>query len=224
MLCGGTDELHVMTNVSFDIVQAASFKYNDSPSQTPRPFDQDRDGTVCGEGAGCVVLESEESAKARGAKILGEISGFATLSSGVHIAQPDQQSIEKCMSMALQNAQLETTDVDYINAHATGTLVGDVSEAQAIQQVFGNQVPVSGFKGYFGHTLGASAVLELIASFKMLQKDTLISTKNLENVDPSCAGINHITENTNKRINYFVKNSFAFGGINTVLIAKKETP
>ena len=222
MLCGGTDELHAMTTVSFDIVQAASFKYNDRPEQTPRPFDQDRDGTVCGEGAGCIILESEESAKARGAKIYGEISGFATFSSGVHIAQPDQASIEKCINFALEQASIKTTGIDYINAHATGTLVGDVSEAKAIKEVFGDSVPVSGFKGYFGHTLGASAVLELIASFKMLEENKILPTKNLLDIDPECSGIFHVQKALSKKTKYFVKNSFAFGGINTVLIAKRN--
>lgn len=222
MLCGGVDELHVMTTVSFDVVQAASYKYNDSPQDTPRPFDKDRDGTVCGEGAGCIVLESEESAIARGAEILGEISGFATLSSGVHIAQADKDSIETCINAALENAGLKASDVDYINAHATGTLVGDISEGQAIEAVFGERVPVSGLKGYFGHTLGASAALELIASFKMAEKGVLLPTKNLDQADASCAGLFHLKERLTKKINCFVKNSFAFGGINTVLIAKKE--
>jgi len=194
MLCGGSDELHVMTNVSFDVVQAASYKYNDRPEQTPRPFDRDRDGTVCGEGGGCIVLESEESAVSRGAEILGEIVGFSTLSSGVHMAQANTDSIEKCINSALENAGVQTSQIDYINAHATGTLVGDVSEAQAIKNVFGDTVPVSGLKGYIGHTLGASAVLELIATFRMADQEILIPTKNLENPDESCAGLYHLTE------------------------------
>lgn len=222
VLCGGVDELHVMTNVSFDVVQAASYKYNHSPEKTPRPFDKDRDGTVCGEGAGCIVLESEESAIARGAKILGEISGFATFSSGVHIAQADKDSIETCIRAALNSADLKAGDIDYINAHATGTLVGDISEGQAIEAVFGDRVPVSGLKGYFGHTMGASAVLEMIASFKMAEQDVLLPTKNLDNADEACNGLFHLKEKLPRKVNYFLKNSFAFGGINTVLIAKKE--
>lgn len=223
MLCGGVDELHVMTNVSFDVVQAASYKYNATPEKTPRPFDARRDGTVCGEGAGCIVLESETSARERGARILGEIVGFSTLSSGVHMAQADSKSIEICMRDALQNAKVSATKIGYINAHATGTLVGDVSEAQAIRSVFGSQVPVSGLKGYFGHTLGASAVIELIASFKMIEKKIILPTKNLDTPDESCAGIYHLQEKCSQNVNCFVKNSFAFGGINTVLICKKES-
>ena len=221
MLCGGVDELHPMTNVSFDIVQAASYKFNEQPQRTPRPFDKDRDGTVCGEGAGCIVLESEESALGRGAAILGEVVGFATSSSGVHMAQADADSIAVCIREALNSAGLQAAEVDYINAHATGTLVGDVSEAQAIKQVFGNETPVSSLKGYFGHTLGASGVLEMIVSYKMMEEEILLPTFNLDEPDPECGGIGHLQEIRKQTIDTFVKNSFAFGGINTVLIGKR---
>lgn len=222
MLCGGSDELHVTTTASFDMVQAASFKYNNNPSATPRPFDKDRDGTVCGEGAGCIILESETSAKKRGAKILGEVIGFATNASGVHMAHADTSSIIHCMRDALQSAKIKQTDVDYINAHATGTIIGDLSEAQAINQVFdSNQVLVSSIKGHFGHTLGASGVLEIIAVLNMMETKVIVPTRNLDNPDESCKGINHVQSTMNKQINTVVKNSFAFGGINTVLIIKR---
>lgn len=222
MLCGGSDELHVTTTASFDMVQAASFKYNNNPSATPRPFDKDRDGTVCGEGAGCIILESETSAKKRGAKILGEVIGFATNASGVHMAHADTKSIVHCIHDALQNAKIKSTDVDYINAHATGTVIGDGAEAEAIKQVFDStRVPVSSIKGYFGHTLGASGVLELIAVLNMMETDVIVPTRNLDEPDEGCKGIYHVQSPTNKRINIVVKNSFAFGGINTVLIIKR---
>ena len=221
MLCGGSDELHVTTTASFDMVQAASFKYNDNPTATPRPFDKDRDGTVCGEGAGCIILESEVSAKSRGAEILGEVIGFATNASGVHMAHADTDSIVQCMQAALQNAKIRPEAIDYINAHATGTVIGDVSEAEAIKKVFDNKVLVSSIKGYFGHTLGASAVLELIAVLNMMETDVILPTRNLDNPDEICKGINHIQSTINKKINIVVKNSFAFGGINTVLIIKR---
>ena len=221
MLCGGSDELHVTTTASFDMVQAASFKYNDNPTATPRPFDKDRDGTVCGEGAGCIILESEVSAKSRGAEILGEVIGFATNASGVHMAHADTDSIVQCMQAALQNAKIRPEAIDYINAHATGTVIGDVSEAEAIKKVFDNKVLVSSIKGYFGHTLGASAVLELIAVLNMMETDVILPTRNLDNPDEICKGINHIQSTINKNINIVVKNSFAFGGINTVLIIKR---
>lgn len=222
MLCGGSDELHVTTSASFDMVQAASYKYNNNPSATPRPFDKDRDGTVCGEGAGCIILESETSAKKRGVKILGEVVGFATNASGVHMAHANSTSIVRCMQDALQSAKINPTEIDYINAHATGTVIGDISEAEAINQVFNShKVPVSSIKGYFGHTLGASGVLELIAVLKMMETDTIIPTHNLNEPDEKCRGINHVQSIINKKINTIIKNSFAFGGINTVLIIKR---
>lgn len=222
MLCGGADELHVMTNVSFDVVQAASYKYNDRPQQTPRPFDADRDGTVCGEGAGCIVLESEASAKKRGVPILGEVAGFASTSGGINIAQANSDSIASCIRLALKDAAVDAESIDYINAHATGTLLGDVSEARAIAEVFGERVPVSGLKGHFGHTLGASAVLELIGVLELAARDVLPATRNLNRVDADCGGIQLVRENMTKKIKTIVKNSFAFGGINTVLIIKRN--
>ncbi len=221
ILCGGSDELHVTTSASFDMVQAASFKYNDNPSATPRPFDKDRDGTVCGEGAGCIILESEASAKKRSANILGEVIGFATNASGIHMAHADSMSIVRCIQDALQSAKINPADIDYINAHATGTIIGDISEAEAISQVFNNEVPVSSVKGYFGHTLGASGVLELIAVLNMMKNDTLLPTHNLDKPDEGCKGINHVRSIKKKKINTIIKNSFAFGGINTVLIIKR---
>jgi 3-oxoacyl-[acyl-carrier-protein] synthase II len=222
MLCGGSDELHVTTSASFDMVQAASFKYNDNPTSTPRPFDKDRDGTVCGEGAGCIILESETSAKRRGVEILGEVIGFATNASGIHMAHADDESIVHCIKDALLSAELKPDEVDYINAHATGTVIGDGSEAEAIKQVFNKlNVPVSSFKGHFGHTLGASGVLELIVVLRMMETDTLIPTLNLDEPDDQCRGIQHVQNIETKKINIIIKNSFAFGGINTVLIIKR---
>jgi len=224
MLCGGSDELDVLVNTSFDLVQASSHKYNDSPQKSPRPFDRDRDGTVCGEGAGCLVLESQTSAEARGADMYGEIIGFYTCSSGSHMAQPDTSSIMTCMSEAIRGAGISPDDIDYINAHATATIIGDTCEAEAIGQLLpDHNVPVSGLKGHIGHTLGASSALEMIASLKMMESGTIIPTLNLDNIDQACNMIHHVQQPEMRTMRIFMKNSFAFGGISSVLIVRSHT-
>lgn len=222
MLCGGSDELNAIVCGSFDLLNATSCRFNERPAETPRPFDRDRDGTVCGEGAGCIVLESLESALNRGADILAELTGFSTSSDGTHLAQPHGKSIEKCIKDALDNANLIPDDIDYINAHATGTILGDVAEAEAVRGVFGGgKALLSSFKGHMGHTLGASGVLELEASVRMMNEGFIIPTLNLKNPGEGCDGINHVTEIQKHPINVFIKNSFAFGGINSVLILRR---
>lgn len=222
MICGGADELHVLTSASLDLVQAASWHFNDDPRRAPRPFDRDRDGTVCGEGAGALVLEAEETARARGAKILGEIIGYATTTDGGHLAESESPSIVACLENALDKSGVKPAEIDYINAHATGTVVGDVTEARAIQAVFGaHGAPVSSLKGAIGHTLGASCALELIATLRMAHEGTLLPTRNLENPAEECAGLALLREPVRREVRTFVKNSFAFGGINTVLVVKK---
>lgn len=222
MLCGGSDELHAIVCGTFDLLNATSCRYNDAPEKTPRPFDANRDGTVCGEGAGCLILESEESALSRGVPILAEIIGFSTLSDGSHLAQPHSESIVKCMKNALLGAGIRPEQVDYINAHATGTLLGDAAEAEAIRKVFGEKtVPVSSLKGHMGHTLGASGVLELSASLSMMEKGELVPSLNFELADKDCQGIDCFKDFRKKEINIIMKNSFAFGGINVVLILRR---
>jgi 3-oxoacyl-[acyl-carrier-protein] synthase II len=223
MLCGGADELHPLVVGCFDLVQASSHHFNDTPGKTPRPFDKDRDGTVCGEGAGAVALESEESARARGADILAEILGFDTLADGGHLAEPRTESIRRCLYNALDNSGVSADRIDYVNAHGTGTIAGDAAEAEAVREVFGEgNVPVSSLKGHMGHTLGASGALELIASIEMLRRGCLIPTLNLEELSEDCKGVDHLRNGVEERpIRCFVKNSFAFGGINTVLVLKR---
>ncbi|MBN2064755.1 MAG: beta-ketoacyl-[acyl-carrier-protein] synthase family protein, partial [Sedimentisphaerales bacterium] len=173
MLCGGSDEYHVLSTAVFDIMNAASLGYNDCPDQTPRPFDQNRDGVVCAEGSGIVLLEELEHARSRGAVILAEILGFSTLSSPDDIANPDKETISTCMTNALEQASLKPDDIDYVSAHATATDSGDIVESQAIFAVVGKDVPVSSLKGHIGHTMAASGPLELIASLKMMQHGVL---------------------------------------------------
>lgn len=222
MLCGGADELDVLVNSSFDLIQAASNGYNDTPEESPRPFDRQRDGTVCGEGAGCLVLEAEDTALARQAKIFGEVIGFHTSSSGVHMAQPDAESISDCIRNAIDNSGLKPEKIDYINAHATGTTLGDISEASAISSVFGRRaVPISSLKGHLGHTLGASGALEFIATLGMLQYNRLIPTRNLVDPGEGCDNLNHVKPDERYQADIFMKNSFAFGGINTVILGRR---
>lgn len=223
MICGGADELHVTTSATFDLLQAASFHFNDRPDETPRPFDKERDGTVCGEGSGALILESEDSAKQRGAKIFGEIVGFSTFSSGVHISRVTEKELTTGIEKLFKETAIDPVEVDYINAHGTGTIIGDMEESIALEKVFikkGLAPYVSSLKGHLGHTLGASAALELIVCLEMIKKGCLIPTKNLKNPDPKCGNINYLKEFKKVKPNLIMKNSFAFGGINSIILLR----
>jgi 3-oxoacyl-[acyl-carrier-protein] synthase II len=221
ILCGGAEELHPTVTGSFDILFATSTKYNDNPQKTPRPFDRDRDGLVCGEGSGILVLEEYERAVARNATIYAEITGFSTTASGVHVSQSNKESMITCIQQALDDSGVTAAEIDYINAHATATIQGDQEEAEAIREVFGANVPVSCLKGYIGHTLGAAGSIELAATLKMMEAGVIYPTLNLEHVSEDCEGIQHVMHPLKKQINTILKNGFAFGGINAALVCKK---
>jgi len=221
LLCGGAEELHPTVTGSFDILFATSSKYNDAPSRTPRPFDRDRDGLVCGEGSGILVLEDYERAVKRNARIYAEIIGFSTTANGLHVSQSNRESMVSCMRQAMRDAGTGSGEIDYINAHATATLQGDQEEADAIRDIFGKTVPISSLKGYLGHTLGASGAIELAASLLMMQRGVIYPTLNLENVAPDCEGIDHVTKPLRKDVRTVLKNGFAFGGINAALVCRK---
>jgi 3-oxoacyl-[acyl-carrier-protein] synthase II len=221
MLCGGAEEVHPTVTGSFDVLMATSAGFNNAPSKTPRPFDRDRDGLVCGEGSGVLVLEEYERALRRGARIYAEITGYHTNGNGSHVSQSHKGSMVRCMERAMDDAGVTPADIDYINAHATATLQGDQEEAEAIREVFGASVPVSSLKGYIGHTLGASGAIELIATLLMMQRGVVYPTLNLENISPECLGIDHITEARGKKLDVVLKNCFAFGGINAALVCRK---
>ena len=221
LLCGGAEELHPTVTGSFDILFATSTKYNDNPQKTPRPFDRDRDGLVCGEGSGILVLEEYERAVKRNAKIYAEITGFSTTASGVHVSQSNKESMITCIQQALGDSGVTALDVDYINAHATATIQGDQEEAEAIREIFGADVPVSCLKGYIGHTLGAAGSIELAATLKMMETGIIYPTLNLENVSEDCEGIQHVMHPLKKQIKTILKNGFAFGGINAALVCRK---
>ncbi len=223
MLCGGADELHPLTTATFDVMHAASTGYNDRPQLTPRPFDSQRDGMVCGEGSGVLLLESLESAQQRGVTILAEVIGFATLSDSTSIANPNTSMMAKCMRQALVNAGIDAETVDYVNAHATATAQGDIAESQAIAEVFGGGAAVSSLKGHLGHTMAASGALETIATIGMLRDGHLVPTLHLEQVDPQCADLNYVRQPQQKNIQIALKNNFALGGVNTSLILRRYT-
>ncbi|MDP8266456.1 MAG: beta-ketoacyl synthase N-terminal-like domain-containing protein [Candidatus Aceula meridiana] len=221
VLCGGAEELHAIVAGSFDILFATSTHFNDNPECTPRPFDKDRDGLVCGEGSGILVLEDYEHAQKRNAKVYAEVSGYHTCGSGEHVSQSNKEAMVSCMKETLKSADMQPDNIDYINAHATATIHGDKQEAEALKEIFGDKIPVSSLKGYIGHTLGASGSIELIAALKMMQKSKIYPTKNLNDVAEDCKGINHVMKIQEKEINSILKNCFAFGGINASLICKK---
>jgi 3-oxoacyl-[acyl-carrier-protein] synthase II len=220
VICGGAEELHPTVTGSFDILFATSTGYNDEPGRTPRPFDADRDGLVCGEGCGILVLEERERALERGARIHGEVVGYHTGGSGEHVSQSNRASIVHCLREALASAELSPGEIDYISAHGTATRHGDEVEAQAIAEVFGDTVPVSSLKGHIGHTLGASGALELIVALTAMRKGVIYPTRNLETVDEGCKGIDHVREFRHRDVRAVMKNCFAFGGINAALVCK----
>ncbi len=221
MLAGAADEYHILTSATFDKLGAASYALD--PQKASRPFDKGRDGLVISEGAGIVFLESLESAKKRNATIYAEVSGYATKASSTNIAFPDSHIMSQCMEKSLKSAKLNKEDINYINAHATATLAGDVAEAQAIEILFKNTVPTSSLKGYMGHTLAASGALESIASVFMLQENLLLPNFNLDEIDPLCNNIKLLQEKSEQEVTHILKNSFALGGIYASLILSKYT-
>ncbi len=221
MVAGGAEELCPSEAAAFDTLFATS-QLNDSPKATPAPFDRDRDGLVIGEGAGTLVLEDLAYAQARGATIYGEVVGFATNCDASHITQPQQSTMQICMSMALRNAGLSTGDIGYISAHGTATERGDIAESQATAALFGDQTPISSLKSYFGHTLGACGALEAWMSLEMMREGWFAPTLNLVHPDPRCGDLDYITGDI-RRIDteYLQSNNFAFGGINTSLVIRR---
>ncbi|MCP3128831.1 beta-ketoacyl-ACP synthase [Shewanella sp. KJ2020] len=221
MLAGGGEELCPTEAVVFDTLFATSTK-NSTPELTPRPFDASRDGLVIGEGACTLVLEELEHAKARGAKIYAELVGFGTNSDGLHVTQPNAQTMEVAIRLALKDAQLEPSSIGYVNAHGTATDRGDIAESHATHAVFGVGMPISSLKSYTGHTLGACGALEAWVSIEMMNAGWFAPTLNLENIDPECADLDYIrSEPRPIDTDYVMSNNFAFGGINTSLIFKR---
>jgi 3-oxoacyl-[acyl-carrier-protein] synthase II len=221
MVCGGADEYDTTTVAVFDNLLATSVDFNDTPHLTPRPFDRRRDGLVVGEGAGALVLEDYETARKRGADILGEVAGFACNSNGGDLILPNTRGITSAIQMGLENAALNAADVDFISAHATATKMGDVTEAQSIAEIYGSGPAVTGLKGYMGHTMGSCGAIETILTLHMMSAGFIAPTLNLTEVDERCAMLRHVMDLIETPIRTAAVQNFAFGGVNTCLFIKQ---
>ncbi|MBS0039189.1 MULTISPECIES: beta-ketoacyl-ACP synthase [Neisseria] len=219
MLAGGGEEFCPSEVYVFDSLYAAS-RRNGEPEKTPRPYDVNRDGLVIGEGAGIFVLEELEHAKRRGAKIYAELVGYGANSDGSHVTQPQKDTMQKCMELALQDAGITPDKIGYVNGHGTATEKGDIAETLATEAVFGF-VPISSQKSYLGHTLGACGALEAWFSIEMMNGGWFAPTLNLNNIDPRCGKVDYILSGGREiETDYVMSNNFAFGGVNTSLVFK----
>jgi len=221
ILCGGAQEINPYSMGSFDALSAFSVRENE-PEKASRPFDRDRDGLVPSGGAASVVIETYESALKRGATILGEIIGYGFSSNGEHISQSNIEGLERAMTMSLKDADIKVENVDYINAHATATIHGDMCEAIAIDKLFGKVKPlVSSTKSMTGHECWMAGASEIVYSILMMQNSFIAPNINFENPDDYSAKLNIASKTIEKNFNTFLSNSFVFGGTNSSLIIKK---
>lgn len=220
VFAGGGEELDWTLSVLFDAMPALSSGYNDTPQKSSRAYDKNRDGFVISGGAGVVVLEELEHAKARGAKIYGELVGYGANSDGYDMVQPSGEGAVRCMKLALQGLN---EPVGYINTHGTSTPVGDTRELQAIREVFGENVPlISSTKSMTGHSLGATGVQEAIYSLLMLNNDFVAPSINIDDLDDEAEGMPIVRERLdNAALNLVISNSFGFGGTNATLAFRK---
>lgn len=221
MLAGGGEELCPSEAYVFDSLYATSLK-NDRPESSPSPYDSGRDGLVIGEGAGILVLESLEHARARGARIYAEVAGYASNCDGSHVTRPEQATMHACMQAALRDAGIAPSAVGYVNGHGTATEHGDIAETLATEALFGDAMPISSLKSYMGHTLGACGALESWFSIEMMRQQWFAPTLNLVDVDPRCGQLDYIRgEARHIDTEYVVNNNFAFGGLNTSLVFRR---
>ncbi|WP_211441090.1 beta-ketoacyl-ACP synthase [Collimonas humicola] len=221
MVAGGAEELCATEAAVFDTLFATSIR-NDTPAMTPSPFDRSRDGLVIGEGAGTLILEDFEHARARGARMYAEIVGFGTNSDGCHVTHPNADTMQIAMTLALADAGLPASAIGYVNAHGTGTEQGDIAESHATAAVFARNTAISSLKSYTGHTLGACGALEAWVSIEMMRSGWFAPTINLQQLDPLCAELDYIVDQGRAlQCEYVMSNNFAFGGINTSLIFKR---
>ncbi|HET9686427.1 MAG TPA: beta-ketoacyl-ACP synthase I [Pseudolabrys sp.] len=220
VFAGGCEELDWSLSVLFDAMGAMSSKFNATPEKASRAYDKDRDGFVIAGGAGVLVLEELEYAKARGAKIYAEVAGYGATSDGYDMVAPSGEGAVRCMNMALENVKVP---VDYINPHATSTPIGDIKEIEAIREVFGAKCPpISATKSLTGHSLGATGVQEAIYSLLMMQNGFVCESANIENLDPAFADVPIVRERKdNVKLGCVLSNSFGFGGTNASVVFKR---
>ena len=220
VFAGGGEELHWNMAGAFDAMGALSSRYNDAPETASRPYDANRDGFVISLGAGCVVLEEYQHAKARGARIYAELVGYAATSDGYDMVAPSGEGAQRCMRMALENVE---GPLDYINTHGTSTPAGDITELEGIKAVLGDDLPpVGSTKSLSGHSLGAAGVHEAIFSLLMMDNNFLAASANIETLDLGAEGIPLLRERQdNVQINQMMSNSFGFGGTNAALVFRK---
>ena len=220
VFAGGGEELHWTLSVLFDAMGALSSKYNDTPDTASRPYDVTRDGFVISGGGGVLVLEELEHAKARGAKIYGELVGYGATSDGYDMVQPSGEGAARCMQQAMSTIH---EPIDYINAHGTSTPVGDVKELQAVKDVFGDKVPpLASTKSLSGHALGAAGVHEAIYSLLMMKDNFISASANIRELDPGADGVPVVLNRVeNANLNTVMSNSFGFGGTNATLIFQR---
>jgi len=220
VFAGGGEELDWTLSVLFDAMGAMSSKYNDTPQKASRAYDRDRDGFVIAGGAGIVVLEELERAKARGAKIYAEVVGYAANSDGDDMVAPSGEGAVRCMNLALESAGGRS--IDYLNPHGTATPVGDVKEMDAVRQVFGKSAPIiSSTKSLTGHSLGAAGAQEAIYSLLMMANNFVAESANIENLDPAFEGLPIARKRIDRAIDTVMSNSFGFGGTNGCLIMSR---
>lgn len=223
ILCGGGQEVNPESMGSFDGLSAFSIRH-DEPTKASRPFDRDRDGLIPSGGGASIVVESLDSALKRGANIIAEIKGYGFSSNGDHISIPNEQGPTQSLERCLKDANLTAKEIDYVNAHATSTPVGDVMEARALNSVFGSaKTPISSTKSMTGHEMWMGGASELIYSMLMMDKSFIAPNINFENPDDDSAKLNIIAKTTEKQLNTILSNSFGFGGTNSSIILSKYT-
>jgi 3-oxoacyl-[acyl-carrier-protein] synthase-1 len=220
MFAGGGEELDWTLSELFDAMGAMSSKFNATPAKASRAYDKNRDGFVISGGGGILVLEELEHAKARGAKIYAELTGYGATADGADMVAPSGEGAVRCMKMALENVK---APVDYINPHATSTPVGDIPEINAIREVFGDKMPaISATKSLTGHSQGAAGVHEAIYTLLMMQNNFICESANIEELDPAVEGANIVRQRIdNVQINTALSNSFGFGGTNASLVFQR---